>query len=137
MGLTAKHHIFWHPQVANNAVDAIVAERMNAAAEVLAENTRANLRSIIQHAISRPVYKTGKNANKWWTARTAGELLHSVRIVKQENSRNIWIMVGQRKAYYAVMFEAAADPSRGKAFFRPAILKSRSRMLSILKNGIK
>jgi len=135
--LRAKTHIFWNPQAVNKMADKVASERMQAAATVLAEKTRSNLQAIIQHAISRPAYKRGKDAGKWWTARDAGELLRSVRIVQNVKAgvHNIWVMVGQKKAYYATMFEYATRPGRGQKFFRPAIAASKAKMKSIIERG--
>ena len=137
MGINLKSRIFWNPQPAVEVATAIGMNRMNLAADLLKNKIKSNLSVIIQHRVSRPVYKTGKNAGKWWTARDAGELLHSVRTVQSPDptQRNIWVMAGSKKAYYAVMFERAATPARGKAYFRPAIASSRAKMLSIMEKG--
>jgi len=132
--------------------------RLQAAGEILAAKIKSNLQSAINTATtreariktksgfvtktvpryqSRPPYKTGKYAGKWWTARDAGELLRSVRVVTKKDSthRNIWIIVGNSKAYYSAMFEYATDPKRGKKFYRPALASARPAMKSVIENG--
>ena len=143
MGITAKTHTYWNPKVTVEQPTKIAGERLSQAAELLADKTRTNLRTIIQHQVSRPVYgdrryrgKVSKDAGKWWTARDAGELLKSVRVVKKEdNPLNVWVMVGQSKAYYSAMFEFASSVKRGKAFFRPAIASCRRKMINIIEKG--
>jgi len=135
--ITAKTHLFWNPQPALEIATEIGMQRLNQAGEVLAAKVRSNLRTIIKNpAYSRPVYKTGKSAGKWWTARDAGEMLKSVRVVsKSIGERNVWVIVGHSKAYYATMFEYATTIKRGKAFFRPAIAASKARMRQIIERG--
>lgn len=130
-----------HKEPASEIVMAEAQRRLMKAANILKDNVRSNLKAVIKNPnYSRPVYKTGKYAGKWWTARDANELLNSVRIVQKNTDierghRNIWIMCGHSKAYWAAMFEFATDPKRGKKFFRPAIASSRPKMKSVLENG--
>lgn len=133
-----KTRIVWNPDVIMGEATEEGMRRLSLAAEVLKAKTEANLKAIIKNpTYSRPVYQTGPYAGKYWTARIAGELLRSVRIVKSTSKsiRNVWVMVGQRMAYYASMFEFATDPKRGKRFFRPAIAASKAKMKSIIERG--
>jgi len=100
---------------------------------------------------SRPIYRTNttnkdgsphkisKYAGKWWTARDAGELLRSVRVVKpltpDPKDRNIWVVVGNSKAYYAAIFEYSTDPNHGHKFYRPALASAKPRIKSVIENG--
>jgi len=87
---------------------------------------------------SRPMYESGDYSGRWWTARDAGQLLDSVRVVfKQGDSknRNVWVIVGNKKAYYAAIFEYATDPKRGHKFYRPALASARPTMKSVIENG--
>ena len=129
---------YWNPKVADEVVMSEAMRRLELAGETLAGAIKDKLKSVIKDPYySRPVYKTGKHAGKWWTARDAGELLKSVRVVKKYDSihRNILIICGHSKAYYAAMFEYAATPARGVPFFRPALSSSRRHMKRILENG--
>lgn len=130
--------IFIQREVADNVVMAEAMRRLGLAGDILAANIKSNLRSQIKNpAYSRPPYKTGPYAGKWWTARDAGELLRSVRVVKRNDSvhRNIWIICGNSKAYYSAAYEYSTDPKRGKKFYRPALASSRSKMKSVIENG--
>ena len=141
MGIGCKSHIFWNPEISIKLATDVAMVRLEAAANYLAEKTRTNLDAIVKHGpgSERPVYKRGKYAGKWWTARNIGLLRHSIRVVRNPNrgsGLNIWVMVGNRQAYWATMFEKAADPSRGKKFFRPAIAASKPAMKAIFEKGV-
>jgi hypothetical protein len=140
-----KVHIY--KEIADNVVMTEAMRRLQLAAEILKVSIKANLVAVINHAVSRPVYKGGYvdgkyvpgavYAGKWWTARAAGELYRSVRVVTKKDSphRNVWVIVGNSKAYYSAMFEYATDPKRGRKFYRPALASSRSSMKSVIENG--
>jgi len=130
--------IFIHREIADNVVMGEAMRRLELAGEILAKKIRANLQAQIKNPnYSRPPYKTGPYAGKWWTARDAGELLRSVRVVKKNDSihRNIWVIVGNSKAYYSAIYEYATDSKRGKKFYRPALAAARPSMKSVIENG--
>ena len=130
--------IFIQREIADNVVMTEAMRRLELAGELLAAKIRSNLQSQIKNpSYSRPPYKTGPYAGKWWTARDAGELLRSVRVVTKKDSihRNVWIIVGNSKAYYSAAYEYATDPKRGKKFYRSALASSRSKMKSVIENG--
>lgn len=130
--------VFIQREIADEVVMGEAMRRLEAAGEILAAQIRSNLRSQIKNPnYSRPPYKSGKYAGKWWTARDAGELLRSVRVVTKRDSahRNVWIITGNSKAYYSAAYEYSTDPGRGKKFYRPALASSRSRMKSVIENG--
>lgn len=128
---------YWNPDIAKELATKEAMVRLKKAGNVLAGKVRENLRSAIKHSYNRPVYQSGPYAGKYWTARDAGELLKSVRVTEDYEGihNNILIICGHSKAYYAAMFEYAADPSRGVRFFRPAISSSRATMKAVLENG--
>jgi len=130
--------VFIQREIADEVVMKEAMRRLEAAGEVLAAKIRSNLQAQIKNPnYSRPPYKTGKYAGKWWTARDAGELLRSVRVVTKKDSahRNVWIITGNSKAYYSAAYEYSTDPARGKKFYRPALASSRSKMKSVIENG--
>jgi len=122
--------------------------RFDAAANILQNQIKNNLRSIIRAEHNRPVTKQSRPGSKydvsgvWWTVRDAGELLHSVRVVKQHKSNgepSIWVMVGNKKAYWAAMFEYSkgnAKGYRGRPYWRPAIATSKPKMTEIWEKGV-
>jgi hypothetical protein len=127
---------FWNPQ---EGLDKFIPEAMNRldkCAELLKTNTKAKLASAVRHSISRPAYKSGPYAGKTWTAREAGALLKTVRVVKKHgsNARNVRVYVGNYEVYYGKIFEYSVPP-KGHAFFRPAISQSKSGMKNIIERG--
>lgn len=125
----------WNPQAFDGEFMNASMDRLKAAAEVIASKARAKCPV---GTISRPIYKTGKYAGKPWTARDAGALKKTIRVVEKKEkgtefakSRNIWIMAGNYITYYAQVVEY-----NGKAFMRPALNASKSEIKSILENGV-
>lgn len=133
----------WRPEQFDGEFMNASMDRLRDAAEVIASKAKSNLASAIKHAVSRPPYKTGDYANEPWTAREAGSLLKSVRIVEKKETygtlmatfRNIRVYVGNYLVYYALPFEYATTRKRGKAFLRPALNASKTEIKSILENG--
>jgi len=109
------------------------------AAHVVKDKTVQRLRGQIKHNINRPVYKTGPYAGAPWTARHAGELLRSVRVVQKKEDMgaemaskiadftNIRIYAGNNMAYYADIFEFYTP------FMRPAWEASQAEIKEICK----
>jgi hypothetical protein len=93
--------------------------------------------------VSRPAYKKGPYKDSPWTARVAGAMLKTVRVVEKKDQsgaliasfRNIRVYVGNDLVYYAKMFEYAVSRKRGQAFLRPALNQSKNEIRSILENG--
>lgn len=83
--------------------------------------------------ISRPMYKRGPYAGQLWTARDAGRLKKSIRVVQKTTKggkplarkRNVRVYAGNYLAYYAAIVE------HSKPFMRPALADSLSEIKSI------
>lgn len=97
--------------------------RLIEAAEVIADKTR---QLCPVGTITRPMYRTGKYKGQKWTARDAGQLKKSVRVVKKKTKsgkafskkRNVRVYVGNFLAYYAKIVE------HYRPFLRPAFYSS-------------
>lgn len=129
---------YWNPELAKEIVTGQAMIRLRKAGNILKYQVKANLTAAIKNPnYSRPPYKSGPYAGKWWTARDAGELRKSVRVAEDREGihNNILIICGNSKAYWATMYEYATSPKRGKKFFRPALSSSRSAMKAVLENG--
>lgn len=123
--------VYWNRGVDESILQASET-RLNAAANVLADEIKSKLRSVAPMPQSRPVYKTGPYAGEAWTAREAGALLSTVRVVqKHSNKTNFWVVVGSYRAYYAQIFENAK--LKGRKFFRPALRSARPKMKAVLE----
>ncbi|GAH09466.1 unnamed protein product [marine sediment metagenome] len=91
--------------------------------------------------LSRPMYKTGRYAGQYWTARDAGALKKSIRVVEKHGGEaggyitiragqlEIRVYSGTAKVYYAQIVEFYTP------YLRPALNASKSRILSIMQNG--
>lgn len=135
------HVKYWNPEIADDLINEIVMNRLERIGDVLAYQVKSTLRTQIKNPnYSRPPYKSGKYAGRWWTARDAGALLDSVRVVKRKQDikrghRNVWVIAGNSKAYYAPIYEYSKNPARGKKYFRPSISRAMPRMKAILSKG--
>lgn len=128
----------WNPTKHNEALINASMKRLRKAAEVVAENVRSRCPV---GTISRPIYKTGPYAGAKWTARDAGALKRSIRVVEKRGAtaidlftgskqKNIRIYAGNFLAYYAKIVEYS-----GKKFMRPGLNASKNQVRSILENG--
>ncbi|MEN6464447.1 MAG: HK97 gp10 family phage protein [Syntrophaceae bacterium] len=109
----------WNPNAFDQTFENVCIERLVEAAEVVAANARRNCPV---GTISRPMYKTGKYAGQPWTARDAGQLRKSIRVVQKKSKsgrplmskKNVRVYVGHYLAYYASIVE------HSKPFMRPS-----------------
>jgi hypothetical protein len=130
---------YWNPEAGYKEFSHISHERLMKAAKVIKRTIQRRLISQIGKGkttgINRPVYLTGKYAGKPWTAREAGTMLKSVRIVEREESfgtsnldiaDNVRIYTGHYMAFYANIFEAY------RPFMRPAMEESLPKVKQIM-----
>lgn len=126
----------WDPKVLNE-FKGVAYDRLLTASYLVKDTTARRLRGQIKRNINRPVYKTGPYAGEPWTARHAGEMLRSVRVVQKKEDMdpqtaakvadftNIRVYTGNFLAYYADIFEFTTP------FMRPAFNDSLSEVKSI------
>lgn len=123
----------WNPSKYDDKFYDVAYERLKDGAEILAEEIR---RVCPVGTISRPMYKTGPYAGQKWTARDAGQLKRSVRVVEKKErwgfevhrARNVRVYVGHYLAYYARIVEYS------KPFVRPAWRRTLRRIkLAVVK----
>ena len=124
----------WNPQKYDAEFINASMDRLRKAAEVVAAKARSNCPV---GTISRPIYKTGPYAGCTWTARDAGALKKTIRVVEKHELgtemsriRNVRVYAGNFNVYYAKIVEYA-----GKKFLRPALNESKAEIKSILENG--
>ena len=119
--------MFWNPTLADERIMERAVQKIDEIAEMMAREVRKNIMSKgLVGTVSRPMYRTGPYAGKYWTARDAGSLLRSVRVTKQNmgggashRNHNVWVMVGNTKTYYAKIVEYYTP------YFRPAINRAK------------
>lgn len=126
----------WNPG-ALNEFKGVAYDRLLTASYVVKDKTAQRLRGQIKRNISRAIYKKGPYAGEPWTARHAGEMQKSVRVVQKKEDMgpqegrkvadftNIRIYTGNYLAYYADIFEFYTP------FMRPAFEASMSEVKQI------
>lgn len=125
----------WNPQKWDGEIMAASMDRLRRAAQLVANRARGKCPV---GTLSRPIYKTGPYAGQPWTARDAGALYRSIRVVEKAEkfgtqiagSRNVRVYAGNYLVYYARFVEYA-----GKKFLRPALNQSKAEIKNILENG--
>jgi hypothetical protein len=123
---------FWNMGIVEREIFDEADKRITEAGEIVAKKTRENLKKKIGRGdtknITRPVYKTGAYAGQSWTARTAGDLMASIRVVKKHGLKgNVWIMVGNDDVWWGPIFEFYNKP-----FLRPALSSSKAEIKRVL-----
>lgn len=129
---------FWDAKPLNKEIMRNGMKRLRKAGEVVARKARSKCPT---GTLSRPVYTRGRYAGQYWTARDAGALKKSIRVVEKrgvETGGYITIRAGQleirvyagtAKVYYAQIVEFRTP------YLRPALNASKSQILSIMQNG--
>ena len=129
---------FWDFKPLNKEIMRNGMKRLRKAGEVV--KIRARSKCPVG-TLSRPMYTKGRYAGQFWTARDAGALKKSIRVVEKHGGEyagystikagqlEVRVYAGTAKAYYAQIVEFY-DP-----FMRPALNKSKSKILSIMQNG--
>jgi len=84
-------------------------------------------------------YKSGPYASKIWTERYKNEMVKTIRVTKKNdsNSRNVWIMMGTFKTWWAIQMEYGHGNWKGgkRAVLRPALKSSAAAMQNVIENG--
>ena len=117
----------WNPKAADEEIYAEAMDRLEKAANAVKRRARA----ACPVGKSRPMYKTGRFANKPWTAREAGALKKTIRVVRKygDRSHNVWVMAGNKDVFYAQIVEYRTP------FLRPSLAGSKSEIATIISNG--
>jgi len=118
----------WNPKVADKQIYSNAMDRLESAALVV--KARAEHLCPVGTE-SRPMYKTGKFAGKPWTARDAGALKKTIRVVRKygDEHLNVWVIAGNRNVYYAHIVEFYTP------FLRPAFYGSKSEIQTVIRQG--
>ena len=121
----------WNPEQFDQMFEGVATERLVEAAEAVARNARQRCPV---GTVSRPMYKRGPYAGQAWTARDAGQLRKSIRVVRKKTpsgkafskKQNVRVYAGHYLAYYARIVEYS------RPFMRPALVQAHSEIKSIL-----
>ena len=122
----------WNPEMYDEVFEKATVDRLVEAAEVVADSARRNCP---EGTLSRPMYKRGPYAGKPWTARDAGALKKTIRVVQKtsksgkplKRKSNVRVYAGNYLVYYASIVEHTVKP-----FLRVALTNSHSKIKSIL-----
>ena len=129
----------WDAKVFEDYIE-IVYEGLLEAAYIVKDDAVRKLRSQIgmekTTGINRPVYKRGKHAGQFWTARQFGNLLKSIRVTEKKyrqgnrEKQNVRVYAGNKMAFYGPIFEY------DKPYLRPAFYKVAPRLAAICQERI-
>lgn len=122
----------WNPNVMDETFENVAIERLVEAAGVVRDSAK---QKCPVGTISRPIYKTGRYAGQKWTARDAGQLKKSIRVVQKKSKsgkpltkkKNIRVYSGNFLAFYAKIVEF-----NQRAYLRPALNSSIPEIKNIL-----
>jgi len=118
----------WNPKIADNGIYNNAMDRLEAAGNVVGKKARVKCPV---GTISRPMYKTGMYAGKYWTSRDAGALKKTIRVVRKYGDplHNVWVMAGNKQVYYAQIVEFYTP------FLRPALRGTKTEIKRVISNG--
>ena len=124
----------WNAKVFEDYIE-IVYEGLLEAGYTVKDGAVRKLRSQIgagkTTGINRPVYKRGKHAGKFWTARQFGNLLKSVRVTEKKDrqgnreKQNVRVYAGNKMAFYGLIFEF------DKPYLRPPFYQITAKLTAI------
>lgn len=121
----------FNPNKFDATFEKVAVERLVDAAKVVKAAAR---RRCPVGVTSRPMYLSGPYAGQPWTARDAGQLKKSIRVVRKKTKsgkafskkRNVRIYAGHTLAYYATIVE------HSKPYMRPGLAGSLSEVKQII-----
>lgn len=119
----------WNPKAGDKEIMGNAMDRLEKAAQVVANDARRR----VPVGVSRPGTKGGKD----WTAREAGALKKSIRVVRLHGDpkRNVRVYAGNREVFYARFVETGTVKMKAKPYLRPALNSSKAEIKRILENG--
>ena len=113
--------------------------RLEKAGRIIQTEAKAILHSKInpQHKSPSGPVNRPPHGGKYWTERKVGSMVKTIRVVRKDGVRNIWIIAGNKKQWWAIQMEYGHGGWKGgpRAFLRPALKKSIPKIKSMLLNG--
>lgn len=131
----------WDWTAADKMVTKASIDRIKKAAEVIADAARGKCPV---GTVSKPITRKGAYAGQAWTARDAGQLKRSIRVVQRDDEKqgvslaqfsslgnygNVRVYAGHYLAYYARIVEYF------KPYLRPALESTQGEVKNIVENG--
>jgi len=114
----------------------VAMNRVEAAARVIRDDAKRILQSKLKgNWQEHGPYKGGAI----WTERTKGAMVDTIRVTRSRNKKvkNVWVMAGNFKTWWARQLEYGRGGWRGgaKSFMRPAMKGAESKIIGILEGG--
>jgi hypothetical protein len=124
----------WNTAAFEAACVNVSMDRLETAAHIIANDAKRILQSKIK---GPPVTRHGQK--EVWMERDPGALIDTIRVVRKKGDpgRNIWIMAGNYKTWWALQTEYGRAGWKGgaKSFLRPAMNNAPSRIKGVLESG--
>ena len=130
--------INWDTSAFEAACIGVTMDRLEDAAHIIAEDMKSILASQIDP--KKPPYAVIREAKgAIWTERSPGALINTIRVTRKKGdlSRNIWIIAGNFKTWWALQTEYGRGGWKGgrKSFMRPAMKKAGIAIQTALEGG--
>ena len=126
--------ISWNTAAFEAACIGVTMDRLEVAADAIV----ADAKRILQSKIKGPPV-TRHNQKEIWMERDPGALVDTIRWTRKHGSasRDIWIIAGNYKTWWAVQTEYGRGGWKGgaKPFMRPAMAKAPAAIQSALESG--
>lgn len=141
--------IGWNTAAFQQACVGVTMARLEAGAELIAEDMRTTLKGqikgqpVTRHPGRKMMRVNGRLipsiSSPVWMERDPGALVATIRVVRKHNSktRNVWIMAGNYKTWWALQTEYGRGGWKGgrKSFMRPAMKRAPQRIRTVIENG--
>ena len=130
--------IAWNSEALISACVGVTMGRLETAAQIIVDDAKRILASQIDP--KKPPYAVIRAAKgAIWTERTPGALINTIRWTRKKgsDSRNIWIIAGNFKTWWALQTEFGHGGWKGgaKPFIRPAMKNAPSAIQACLEGG--
>jgi len=120
----------WNAEKVLKGAIAASMDRLEEIGHIIADKAK----TLVPVGKDRPAYGNGKD----WTARQAGALRASIRVVRLHGDpkKNVRVYAGSLKVYYARFVEKGTVKMRARPFLRPALNASKSAARALLNRGL-
>ena len=118
----------WNPDLASAEVEREIMDGLERVGEKVASAAKQK----VPVGVDRKPYGTGKE----WTARRAGALRDSIRVVrlKGDPKMNIRVYAGSEKVYYGRFVEYGTVKMKARPFLRPSLNQFKPLIAEIIGN---
>jgi hypothetical protein len=126
--------INWNTEAFEKECVNVSMDRLEAAAKIIRDDAKQILRSKIK---GPPITRHGQK--EVWMERDPGALIDTIRVARKKGdpSRDVWIIAGNYKTWWALQTEYGRGGWKGgaKSFLRPAMAKASIAIKTALEGG--